>query len=58
MLELLHLVHRCGRTILLAGSSRFDTREYGMQPPRILTLGVEPEVEVGVELIALRNDDV
>ncbi len=45
-------------TIVLTGSSRFDIREYGMQPPRMLVLRVEPEVEVGVELIALRNDDV
>jgi hypothetical protein len=40
------------RTLFLAGSSRFDIRQYGMQPPRILLLRVEPEVEVRVELWA------
>jgi hypothetical protein len=47
-----------GGTILLTGSSRFDIREYGMQPPRMLMLRVEPEVEVRVELFAvLRKDE-
>jgi polyisoprenoid-binding protein YceI len=45
------------RTILLTGSSRFDIREYGMQPPRILVLRVEPEVEVRVELYAVQEGD-
>jgi hypothetical protein len=45
-------------TILLTGSSHFDVRDYGMQPPRVLMLRVEPEVEVRVELFAeLRTDE-
>jgi len=44
------------RTIRLAGSSRFDVREYGMEPPRVLMLKVEPEVEVRVEIFAVRDD--
>ena len=45
------------RTIVLTGSSRFDIRQYGMQPPRVLMLRVEPEVEVPVEIYAVRSDD-
>ena len=39
-------------TISLEGSSRFDIREFGMQPPRVLMLKVEPEVDIRVEIIA------
>jgi hypothetical protein len=41
------------RTIRLEGSSCFDIREFGMDPPRVLMLKVEPEVEVRVEIIAV-----
>lgn len=34
------------------GSSVFDVREFGMEPPRILVLRVEPEVSVRVALVA------
>ena len=44
-----------GDTIRLAGESRFDVRDFGMEPPRILMLRVEPEVEVRVELVARRE---
>jgi polyisoprenoid-binding protein YceI len=40
------------RRIQLAGSSRFDIREFGMEPPRVLMLRVEPEVDVRVEIVA------
>ena len=40
------------RTIEMAGASRFDIREFGMEPPRVLMLKVEPEVDVRVEIIA------
>ena len=36
------------RTISLTGSSRFDIRDFGMQPPKVLVLKVEPEVDVKV----------
>ncbi len=42
-------------TIRLAGESGFDVRDYGMQPPRILMLRVEPDVTVRVELLARRQ---
>ena len=43
------------RTIRLSGSSRFDVRDYGMEPPRILMLKVEPEVDVRVDIQAERE---
>ena len=40
------------RTIRLAGESTFDVRDFGMEPPRILVLRVEPDVKVRVEIVA------
>jgi hypothetical protein len=40
------------RTIRLEGQSTFDIRDFGLQPPRILMLRVEPTVVVRIELIA------
>jgi polyisoprenoid-binding protein YceI len=40
------------RTIRLVGESTFDVRDFGMEPPRILMLRVEPDVKVRVELFA------
>jgi YceI-like domain len=42
-----------GRTIELAGASRFDIRDFGMEPPRMLMLKVDPEVDVRVEIVAV-----
>ncbi|MGH9292638.1 MAG: YceI family protein [Acidimicrobiales bacterium] len=41
-----------GTTVELAGSSRFDIRDFGMEPPKVLMLRVEPVVEVRVEITA------
>jgi polyisoprenoid-binding protein YceI len=43
------------RTIRLAGSSRFDIREFGMDPPKVLMLKVEPVVDVRVEIFAVKE---
>jgi polyisoprenoid-binding protein YceI len=40
------------RTIRLEGQSTFDIRDFGLQPPRILMLRVEPTVVVRIKLIA------
>jgi hypothetical protein len=40
------------RTVRLAGAATFDVRDFGMEPPRILMLRVEPEVAVRVEIVA------
>lgn len=45
-----------GRTVRLEGRSTFDVRDFGMVPPRILVLRVEPEIVVRVEIIAQRED--
>ena len=42
-------------TIRLTGQSRFDVRDFGLEPPRILMLKVEPEVDVSVELLAKKG---
>ena len=39
-------------TVALAGERTFDIRHFGMEPPRILTLRVYPEVTVRVEIVA------
>ncbi len=43
-------------TIRLAGSSRFDIREFGMEPPKVLMLKVEPVVDVRVEIFAVKDE--
>jgi polyisoprenoid-binding protein YceI len=45
-----------GQTIQLAGKSRFDIRDFGMAPPRVLMLRMEPEVDVRVEILAVTED--
>jgi polyisoprenoid-binding protein YceI len=40
------------RTLRIEGESIFDVRDFGMEPPRILTLKVEPEVRVRIEIVA------
>jgi len=40
------------RAVRLAGESTFDVRDFGMEPPRILMLRVEPVVTVRVEIVA------
>ncbi len=44
-------IHFDDDTVTLAGTSTFDIRSFGMEPPRILLLRVEPEVTVRVEIV-------
>jgi polyisoprenoid-binding protein YceI len=44
-----------GQTIELEGKSRFDIREFGMEPPRLLMARVEPEVEVRIHIVAVKQ---
>jgi len=39
-------------TIRVEGRSTFDVRDFGMEPPKILVLKVEPLVEVRIEVTA------
>jgi hypothetical protein len=41
--------------VRLQGSHRFDIRDFGLQPPKILTLRVDPDVTVTVAILA-RSD--
>jgi hypothetical protein len=41
--------------IRLGGTSVFDVRDFGLQPPRILMLKVEPLVTVTVDIVAERE---
>ena len=43
------------RTIRLEGRSTFDIRDFGMEPPRILVLRVEPDVVVRVDIVATKE---
>ena len=42
-------------TLRIEGESMFDIREFEMDPPHILMLRVEPEVNVRIEIIAERE---
>ena len=42
-------------TIQLGGSSRFDIREFGMEPPHMLMLKVDPEVDIRIEIFAVKE---
>jgi polyisoprenoid-binding protein YceI len=43
-------------TVRLQGHSRFDIRQFGMEPPRILMLKVDPNVNVRVEIVAVKEE--
>ena len=43
------------RTVTLSGKATFDIRDFGMEPPRILMLKVQPEVSVRVEIVAQKE---
>lgn len=45
-----------GTTLQLTGASRFDVRDFGLEPPRLLMLRVEPEVDVRVEITATKEE--
>jgi polyisoprenoid-binding protein YceI len=44
------------KTLRLEGQHVFDIRDFGMDPPRILTLRVHPEVSVRIAIIATRDE--
>ena len=44
------------KTIRLAGESSFDIRDFGMQAPKVLLLKVEPQVQVRVEIYAVKDE--
>lgn len=44
-----------GSTLSADGELRFDMRDFGLDPPRILMLKVFPEVDVRIEIVAERE---
>ena len=44
-------------TVVLAGQRTFDVRDFGVEPPRILMLKVEPDVTVKVAIVAEKIPD-
>jgi polyisoprenoid-binding protein YceI len=42
-------------TIRLEGAATFDIRDFGMEPPKILMLRVQPDVSVRIELVATKE---
>lgn len=44
------------KTVTLAGQHVFDIRDFGMEPPRMLMLKVEPDVVVRIEIFAEKED--
>ena len=43
------------QTLQLDGRARFDIRDFGMEPPRVLMLKVHPEVDVRVAVVARKE---
>jgi polyisoprenoid-binding protein YceI len=41
-----------GDAVVIEGEHVFDVRDYGITPPRILMLRVEPDVKVSIRLVA------
>jgi hypothetical protein len=46
-----------GGRLRIEGAHDFDIREFGMEPPHILVLKVEPIVRVHVDIVAAHIDD-
>ena len=43
-------------TVRLTGRSRFDMRDFGVAPPRVLFVRFEPQVDVEVEIVATEEE--
>jgi len=40
-----------GSSVVLEGSQRFDVRDWGLQPPKLMMVRVHPEVDVRIRLV-------
>jgi polyisoprenoid-binding protein YceI len=54
--DLMNISRVDDRTVRLDGTSRFDIRQFGMEPPRVLMAKVDPEVDIRVEIVAVKKD--
>ena len=48
---------RNGAMVILAGERIFDVRDFGLEPPRLLLIKVEPDVTVRVAIVAEKEED-
>jgi len=48
-------ISRDGDRVRIEGEHVFDVRDFGIKPPRILMLRVEPEVRVEINLVATKT---
>jgi hypothetical protein len=46
----LHVEEGAPGTLVVTGEQRFDVRDWGLQPPRLLALKVHPEITVRIRL--------
>ena len=53
-----HMTLRCSddRTMAMEGSATFDIRDFGLEPPKMLLFKMEPEVELRLDLTAVRGE--
>jgi hypothetical protein len=42
--------------VALSGGSRFDIRDFGMEPPKVMMLKVQPEVDVSIDIVAEKEE--
>ena len=54
--DAMNVVVAADGSLTLTGASTFDIRDFGMEPPRILMLKVQPEVTVRVEIVAEKEN--
>ena len=45
-----------GRRLIATGQHTFDMRDFGVHPPRILALRVDPRIRVSLRLVAQQED--
>jgi hypothetical protein len=52
----LHLGRNGDGDLIMSGDGTFDVRWWGMDPPRLLMLRVEPEIEVSIRLLLVDEE--
>ena len=52
----LHLERSDDGDLIMSGDGTFDVRWWGMEPPRLLMLRVEPELEVSIRLLLVDEE--
>jgi polyisoprenoid-binding protein YceI len=50
------ITHVDDRTLKLEGEHTFDIRDFGMEPPKVMMLKVQPEVDVSIDIVAEKEE--